>query len=233
MASLSPTQPPPATTLLDTVLDGLVAAGRPLLTITRMCLIGKLSDASPASAFAAWCENYCRPPAEITGLLLLLDGGWIMTVEGPTNDLLPFLRAMHADLSQPGASLATVKVVSQQEDVRSRFFPSWASHKASVVRSNYAEVEGEAALTALLAETAISMLKIGKLLSKNGVSLSALDSWESSKDLSDMPSNERVAQLLDFAELTPLDAFMKIFETPVDIMLESDRTWPPPYPHPY
>ena len=232
MASLTPTQPPQATTLLDTVLDGLVTAGRPLLTITRMCLIGKLSDGSSASAFAAWCDNYCRPPAEITGLLLQLDGGWIMTVEGPTNDLLPFLRAMHTDLS-PGGSLVTVKLVSQQEDVRSRFFPIWASHKASVIRSNYAEVEGEAMLTALLAETAISMLKIGKLLSKNGASLSALDSWESHKDLADMPSNERVAQLLDFAELTPLDAFMKIFETPVDIMLESDRTWPPPYPHPY
>ena len=56
------------------------------------------------------------------------------------------------------------------------------------------------------------MVKAGQLLTKNGGSLTALDHWEDYKELADMPSNERIAQLLEIPEITPLDAFMKIFE---------------------
>ena len=27
--------------------------------------------------------------------------------------------------------------------------------------------------------------------------------------------------------------FMKIFDSPVDVVLESDRAWPPPHPQPF
>lgn len=221
-------------TLLGTVLDRLGENGRSLVTLTRMCLVGKLSGTSNAdiATFASWCDNFCRAPAEVTGLLLMVDGGFITTVEGPTNDLLPFLRALNSQL-EPGGSLTTLKVVSQQEDVRGRYFPKWCHHKMSVVRSNYAELELEGAQTALLAETAISMLKIGKVLTKNGASTSALDKWESDSALADMPSNERVGQLLEMDEIVPLDKFMSIFEAPVDIMIDSERAWPPPHPQPY
>ena len=219
-------------TLLDTVLDNITAASRPLVPVTRVCLVGKLSGTMPDAQFAAWCDNYTRPPAEVTGLLLLLDGGFLMTVEGPTNDLLPFLRGL-LDQLEPGSALASAKVVAQQEDVHQRYYPKWSSHKMSVVRSNYAEIEVEGALTALLSETAIAMLKIGKVLTKNGAVLSALDHWEDNKELAEMPSNERVAQLLELSEIPPLTAFMDIFETPVDVVLESDRAWPPPHPQPY
>ena len=87
-------------------------------------------------------------------------------------------------------------------------------------------------LTALFAETAISMLKIGKCLSK-GHPTAVLDRWEDNKDLADMVSNERVAQLLDVAEVTPLGAFMKIFDAPVDVVIDSERAWPPPHPQQY
>lgn len=220
-----------AMSLLDTVTDSLAAAGRPLVTLSRVCLVGKLSGVVPDATFKTWCETYVRSPAEVTGLLLLLDSGFLATIEGPTNDLLPLLKAM-AEQLEPGGSLAAVKVVSQQEDVRSRYFPSWLSHKMSVVRSNYAELEVEGALTALLAETVIAMLKLGKALKSNS-DVAVLDHWEEEKELADMPSNERVAQLLEITEIPPLEEFMRIFELPVDIVMESDRVWPPPHPQPY
>jgi len=226
-----------ASSVLDSTLERLEGADRPLRTTTRMCLIGKLSGGD--KEFAQWCENYCRPPAEVTGLLLQLDGGWIMTVEGTTNDILPFLRALAMQLSPDQQVLdpdqpfrvATVKVVSQQEDVRARYYSSWLHHKISVVRSNYAEIEGEAMLTSLLSDTAVSMLKLGKVLQKSPVTV--LDRWEENKELADMPSNERIAQLLDMPEIPPLVDFMGIFDAPVDIIMESDRAWPPPHPQPY
>ena len=114
-------------TLLDTVLEGL--GDRPLVTTARICLVGKLSGESPPATFASWCDNYCRSPADVTGLLLLLDSGWIMTVEGQTSDLLPLLRGMEEQLT-PGGSLSTVKVVAQQEDVRCRYYPKWCAATA-------------------------------------------------------------------------------------------------------
>ena len=106
-----------------------------------------------------------------------------------------------------------------------------ALQEMSVVRSNFTEIENESMLTALLSETAVSMLKIGKALQK--VPVTALDRWEDNKELADMPSNERIGQLLDIPELPPLVEFMGIFDSPVDIVMESDRAWPPPHAQPY
>jgi len=219
-------------TLLGTVLDRLNENNRSLVTLSRVCLVGKLSGTTPEAAFSAWCDNYFRPPADVTGLLLQLDSGFIVTMEGATNDLLPFLRAL-TDQLEPGGSCSSAKVVAQQEDVRGRYFPKWSTHKMSVVRSNYAELELEGALANLCSETVIAMLKTGKVLSKNGANVAALSKWDSDAELSDMVSNERVAQLLEIEEIVPLGKFMAIFEAPVDIMMDTERAWPPPHPDAY
>jgi len=229
---------PTGASLLDTTIDRLTELAprpAPLLPLGRVCLVGALSEPSATAAFAKWVSPFFEKPAEVTGLLLLLESGWIMTVEGPSADLIAFLRKLHQQLAA-GKMVSTAKVVSCQEDVRSRYFPTWAHHKMSVLRSNYAEIEGEGALSALLAETSIGMLKLGKALSANGGSVSVLDRWESSdapKELADMPSNERIGQLLEVPDVTPLELFMDIFESPVDVMMESERVWPPPMAQPY
>lgn len=74
------------------------------------------------------------------------------------------------------------------------------------------------------------MLKIGKKLSA-GLPDSVIDNWES--NFPDMPSNERVDQLLSMEELPPLDEFMEVFEAPVDILMEGERVWPPERAQPY
>jgi hypothetical protein len=226
---------PTGTSLLDTTIDRLTEEQRPLLPLARLCLIGMLTDASATASFAKWVSPFFEKPAEVTGLLLQLESGWIMTIEGPSADLIAFLKKLHEQLLA-GKMLGTTKVISCQEDVRKRYFPTWAHHKMSVIRSNYAEIEGDGALSALLAETSIGMLKLGKALSANGGAVSVLDRWESadaSKDLADMPSNERLGQLLEIPEVTPLELFMDIFEDPVDVMMESERVWPPPMAQPY
>ena len=59
------------------------------------------------------------------------------------------------------------------------------------------------------------------------------DKTNSSNFADSMPSNERVDQLLDIPELPSLDAFLGIFDTPVDIIMESERVWPPERQQPY
>ena len=217
-------------TLLDTTIERLTEADRSLLPLTRMTMAGKLADAgSDGPALASLLEGYAKPPASVTGLLLLLEGGFIVTMEGSAGEILPMLRAMNVELGS--GMLATCKVIAAQEDVRKRYFPSWSSTKMSVVRSNYAEIDGEAQLTQLLADTCIAMMKVGKHLSTSGGDAASLSKWESLG--LDMPSNERIAQLLELTEPTPLATFMQIYETPVDVVMESERVWPPPVPQPY
>ena len=48
-----------------------------------------------------------------------------------------------------------------------------------------------------------------------------------------MPSNERIDQLLDIVDLPTLDAFLAIYDSPVDVIMEGERVWPPERPQPY
>lgn len=208
--------------LLDTVLDRLTAAGRSLQPLTRVCLIGRLAPGSSADAFGSWCEGLCKP-ASITGLLLALPNGWIQTVEGPTAALVPYLRELEGT-----DRLVSVKVVAAQEDVRGQLFPYFTVKSLSIMRSNFTEVDTD--VSPLVADTAIGMLKIGKKLSA-GEPASVIDQWET--HFPDMPSNERVDQLLDMSELPPLEEYLTIFESPVDILMEGERVWPPERAQPY
>jgi len=220
----------PSSSLLDVALERLTDAGRELEPLMRVSLIGRLAAGSSADAFGKWCAEHCKQPAQLTGLLMMLPNGWVQTIEGPGADVVPYLHAMRAQMSGSGM-LAKAVVIAAQEDIRGRYFPSWAYKSASAQRSNYAEVETEAQLAAVVSDLAIGMLKIGKKL-KEGKDVSILDSWESHFSDS-MPSNERVDQLLDLSELPQLDGFLELYEIPVDMTMESDRVWPPERPQPY
>ena len=212
----------------------------------------------------------------IYGLLLMLPNGWVQTVEGPSVDLVPYLQALATQLAAGGMCIK-LTVIASQEDVRGRYFPTWAYKSTSAQRSNYAEIDSDAQMAGVLSDLAIGarshaqqtpfvqperanpqrpcqstqlvptadtthrpcllcraragMLKIGKAL-KAGKDVSILDKWDTHFSDS-MPSNERVDQLLDLSELPALDAFLQIYEAPVDMTMESDRVWPPERPQPY
>lgn len=141
--------------LLSYSVAALEGASRSLQPITRVCLVGRLAPGAAAASFSSWCQAFTKPPAQLTGLLLLLPTGWLQIVEGPPADVVSFVRAMEAQLA-PGEHLSVAKVVSTQEDVRERFYPGWSSKSVSVVRTNYTDIsESEAALSAMLADTTI------------------------------------------------------------------------------
>ena len=41
------------------------------------------------------------------------------------------------------------------------------------------------------------------------------------------------SQILEIPEVRSLSEFLEIFETPVDIIMEADRVWPPGRQEPY
>lgn len=140
--------------LLDVTLERVEAAGRGLQPLTRVSLIGRLAVGTSADAFAGVCAEHCKAPGrDLTGLLMLLPNGWIQTVEGSHQDVLPYLRVLAAQFAD--GKLAKLSVISSQEDIRGRYFKSWASKSVSAQRSNYSEYDGEAGLAALVSDTVI------------------------------------------------------------------------------
>ena len=110
-----------------------------------------------------------------------------------------------------------------------RYFPHWLAMEATAMRSNYAEVD-EDGIPALLGETVVATLKMGKKFTESGATEASagamIDSWEA--NFSEfMPSNERVAQVMDLEGVPTLDDFLRIYESPVEIEMESDFIWPP------
>ena len=46
-------------------------------------------------------------------------------------------------------------------------------------------------------------------------------------------TKESVDQLLDIGDLPTLDAFLAVYDAPVDVIMEGERVWPPERPQPY
>ena len=74
------------------------------------------------------------------------------------------------------------------------------------------------------------MLKIGKKITDSNVSEASADSmvagWESHFSTF-MVSNERLSQLFELEGIPTLGDFLEIFDSPVDVILNGDKIWPP------
>lgn len=186
--------------MLDAVLARMAESGKSQETVGRVCLVGRLAEGSGAVAFKEWTAaavNEAQRAGELTGLLMILPAAWILTVEGP----LPAITALLRAIAQGDAMFNAIKVIASTEDVSRRYFQAWGAKQLSVQRNNFAEVDASG-LPALIADTSIGMLKLGPVVGRMGNSdLARLDNW-SDHSAESMPSNERVAQLVDLDEVS-------------------------------
>jgi len=210
--------------MLQVVLEGLNTAERSMQPLVRVCVVGKAMDHT--NSWDKWCAGFTKEligtDKAITGLLLMLPTGWIMMAEGVHASVTAFLRATTA---QKGKLYETAKVIHHAEDISGRCFQAWGAKSGNAARNNYADVDG-GLLPAMLGETVIGMLKMGKGVGEmSAPELQKIDHWDS--HFPDIPSNERVGQVLEMDEIPTLADFMGIFDSPVDIVMEADRVWPP------
>lgn len=225
----SPAQPALAeaqkdVSLLAMTMDRLAQAGRPLEPINRIIVLGKRAEGVNVETFVSTHEQTVGK--DVTGLLLLLPGGFVEIVEGP----LVALRSVLRMLSNEGL-VANGKVAGFTEDVPRRSFSCWSSKELDVQRSNFVEVGkgevAEAQVATLLADLQIGFIKLGRAFGDKGRPEigAALDKW--STTFSDfMPSNERVQQLAFEESVLDLSEFMAVYEAPIDMQMRSAIVWP-------
>jgi len=211
---------PLADNILQVILDGLAEGGHSMQPLVRVCIVGNPAD-GPADALEKWCAAFLKEKA-ITGLLLTMPTGWIMLMEGVHAECTAFVRAIGA---QEGKLYTAAKVIHHAEDVPARAFSMWGAKSASAARNNYADIEGDE-LAAMLGDLVIGMMKIGQGVgAMEAGDMAKIDRW--ADHFPDIPSNERVGQVLEVEEVPSLAAFLGIFDAPIDISMQADRVWPP------
>lgn len=130
--------------LHDLTLQRHESQAKPLQPLGRLCLVG-----GPHPSIGSWHEKAVRTVtkaadpkdqnAQLTGLLLVVQTGWIHLVEGSTPSLSAYLSLLRAE-EQTGGAVRTVKVASCMDDVPRRTFSRWVNSKIDVARNNYMEV---------------------------------------------------------------------------------------------
>eukprot|EP00163_Fabomonas_tropica_P007224 TRINITY_DN16908_c0_g2_i2.p1 TRINITY_DN16908_c0_g2~~TRINITY_DN16908_c0_g2_i2.p1 ORF type:complete len:235 (-),score=32.13 TRINITY_DN16908_c0_g2_i2:231-935(-) len=170
------------------------------------------------------------PDGEHSGVLLLTHSGCIIHfLESTSETALAVLRALKAKVSeQETAMLEDIKVLTFAEDAGPPQYPEWTANSINVVG---ADVPDEAHVVPTVSAIYNNLRKLGDHIS----SLSkferqkVLGDLKNGKDSGDLlPQNEQVIAMVDSAEVCPLDTFLEVYDTPVNIELESDRIWPIP-----
>lgn len=227
MAVESKTDSVGAANLLKVILDGLdEGAIQPLV---RVSMVGQPMDIHhhvPSDTWEKWCASFAKEETSankaLTGLLLTLPTGWILLAEGAHSTITAFMRAV---ASQKDRLYQKVKMIHHAEDVPARAFSAWGARTVAAAQNNYAEVDG-GLLADVLGETVIGMLKIGQGVgAMTSAELEKIDGW--ADHFPDIPSNERVGQVLELDEVPSLSEFMVTFDAPVSIEMQADRVWPP------
>ena len=230
--------------MLEAKLERLDRTNRPQQPLSRMCLVGRAADGVSSEEVVEWHEQKVRAVQQhvmdmekvhgdsgdtssaVTGLLICLPTGWLHVVECSHTTLSELLLAFNDGVDK----LKGVKVVASTDDIAGRAFVNWSHKQLDVQRGNFQEIDA-ATMPALLADTTISMLKLGKALCSlsRAEANAKLDAWSTSfADF--MPSNERVEQLLDLGEIMSLPEFIEIYEAPSVTHLTEDKVWPPNRP---
>ncbi len=228
--------------MLEAKLERLDRTNRPQQPLSRMCLVGRAADGVSADEVVEWHETKVRAVQQhvmdlekahgdsgdtssaVTGMLICLPTGWLHVVECSHATLSELLLAFTDGVALD--KLRDVKVVATTDDIAGRSFVNWSHKQLDVQRGNFQEVDATT-MPALLADTTISMLKLGKALCSlsRDEANAKLDAW-STAFADFMPSNERVEQLLEMSEIMSLSEFVAIYQAPSVMTLTEEKVWP-------
>ena len=95
--------------------------------------------------------------------------------------------------------------------------------------------DGPEGPAAILGDTVIGLLKVGKVVGamERAAAAATLDNWSAEFGADVVPSNERVQQIIDNEDVPSLSDFLSIYDAKANVELKSARVWPPDAPMRY
>ncbi|KXZ55256.1 hypothetical protein GPECTOR_3g395 [Gonium pectorale] len=220
----------PRDSLLDVILNRVAKAGKSVL-ITRIVYVARLQQRQNTldnvKAHVSRMVEKHGQDAEITGFMLLYPLCYIHVMEGKTPQLMAVLRELLTHGSE--LRLGETRVISSCEDVPARYFSAW--YAAFVPSAS--SVEAMDPLDAFGAVKSAS--DINNFLRKVGPELSTPQDSETKRKLNsvessfeDVPAQELVLSLTPTEDAPTIAEYLDIFDSPVNVDLESEQVWPMP-----
>jgi len=228
----------PRQSLLEVVQErlaekGLNALGPAGIPGRMVILCQNTEEAKTKEAIAGVWEGLLKDARgggeKETGILLVYPHCTLCVLEAATNQLMEVLRKLES-LPEEQRMCNTVKVCASTEDIPSKaYFRFMTAFINSAVQDSY-EPEEQETLVKSVSDMNIAMLKLGALLadkSKQDLD-SALDNVRSA--FPETPVLQTLMGML-LAEGAPtLEEFLDIFDSTMDIDLDSENVWPMPPP---
>lgn len=225
----------PRRSLLDVVQEKLQNQGKTVV-LSRIVYLGSIDPkiVSKEDVLAMHEDVFVKVREEMemdmTGLLMCYSNTFIHVLEAQTKALLAFLREVNS-IAPHERPFTAIRVISSTEDIPYRAFPKWSSTFIAAEDDNKPAVYADQdAIVEAASGVNLNLIKIGK-------SLSAMTSAEADSAVSNLagayievPVVTKCLGLVSNAGVPSLEEFLDIFDTPVDIDLDSENVWPMPIP---
>jgi len=176
---------------------------------------------SSASAPVSLQEN----PDAVTGILLLVNTSALASVIEAPADVLRALILSLANIAASGAPFLTAVKVSAFSEEVPREFPTWA---ARATKAAVDEFTGAANMTKVVFDVYRHILELGRDCAAQPPEkqIEYLEKSQARQFINHVPTAEKIAAFGACDEIPTPAEWVAIFETPIDLTLDSDVTWP-------
>lgn len=197
-------------------------------SVSRSAVMGKVADASVDNARKTqeyFAKILAKLEIEATGLVLLQDATILLYLETTAEQFLVLCRQL---LLQKVIEPASMRVLASCDDLPVRLLHGLYFKKVSVTRQGGGESEWtDESFQQLAVETFLNLVKFVKkigLLSPAEIRKCLTNLTISDQML--LPANDLVLALLQRDEFMSLDEFLHVYDSPIELELESERVWP-------
>lgn len=221
---------------LDTVLHARVnAQGIVEKTLTRMLLVGKITQGSASNAGLELQRAHSLVGAEApdtTGLLVLAPGSFFDLLESPVETVVALLRELCAVTKRGDAPFDSLRVVACVEDCPSRCFGPWSLRE--VVVPSEAPVNLEDASTVQLAVDLMSALtgvghQLMDLVGHSGDFAAVLEQQlQEPRFTSQFPSDEKLSAIAASDKFASAGEWLELFAEPASFSTSAEEVYPMP-----
>ncbi|XP_028675281.1 testis-expressed protein 47 isoform X2 [Erpetoichthys calabaricus] len=169
------------------------------------------------------------PGVGITGLLLLYPSQMVHMVESSSDVLYSILRDLRdAESRSHSPLILEPKVLVMSHDIPHRLFQQWTYKVLSIPSSRITGQEHEEPTGELILESLSVLLKLGMhFLTSPKASKNSADSAVFDKVPELILPEDTIKILLKCKQLLTPEEYLKSYDGPLDVMLDSEFVWPP------
>lgn len=207
--------------------------------LNRMVVVGKLRpDMADKRDLGQHYEKVYRllqqssqsqggPGEGVSGLLLIYPGTCIQVLETTPDIMRTIIEDMVKTTSQKASMITDARILNISHDIPMRTFPQWNYRTLNLHAMKTDDFETNEPLETTVLQILKQMLQLGVHISKQPkMNLkAALDSLvEKVPKL--LPAQDVLLYLLRHEKLNSPKKYLDYYERPVDVVLDSDLTWP-------